>query len=130
MKTLQTIIIGGGLSGLTLAAVLRNRQPQHRLVVLEKSARTGGVITTRSGGGIIAEPGPHGFLDNCEETLQLLTMTGLDREVLRASSPLSTASRPSESGADVALAAPFCRGSMPPSPAPGPGISTVCGSTV
>ncbi len=84
MKTLQTIIIGGGLSGLTLAAVLRNRQPQHRLVVLEKSARTGGVITTRSGGGIIAEPGPHGFLDNCEETLQLLTMTGLDREVLRA----------------------------------------------
>lgn len=85
MNDLQTLIVGGGLSGLTLAHTLRTRQPQHRLLVLEKEAQTGGVIHSFTGDGVIAEPGPHGFLDNCAESRQLLKETGLEDECLRAS---------------------------------------------
>lgn len=80
----QTIIIGGGLSGLTVAHELRLRDPRHRLCVLERGSRTGGVIRTHREDGFISEIGPHGFLDNCSESKQILAETGLDRECLKA----------------------------------------------
>ncbi|OGR18915.1 MAG: protoporphyrinogen oxidase [Desulfobacterales bacterium GWB2_56_26] len=80
----QTIIIGGGLSGLTVAHKLRLQKPHHRFVVIEKSGRTGGVIATHRNQGYTAEIGPHGFLDNCPESRQILAETGLDRESLQA----------------------------------------------
>jgi oxygen-dependent protoporphyrinogen oxidase len=80
----QTLIIGGGLSGLTVAHRLRLAKPNHRFLVLETSGRTGGVIATNREQGYMAEIGPHGFLDNCPESRQLLAETGLDREWLRA----------------------------------------------
>jgi len=83
----QTVIIGGGLSGLTVAHTLRLRDPRHRLCILEKGSRTGGVIRTHHEEGFISEIGPHGFLDNCSESRQILMETGLDRECVKA--PLS-----------------------------------------
>jgi len=80
----QTIIIGGGLSGLTVAHKLRLQGPGHRFCVLEKSDRTGGVIQTHNDQGYITEIGPHGFLDNCSESKQILTETGLDGECVKA----------------------------------------------
>lgn len=80
----QTIIIGGGLSGLTVAHKLRLTKPHHRFLVVEKSGRTGGVIATHREHGYTAEIGPHGFLDNCPESRQILVETGLDRECLKA----------------------------------------------
>ncbi|HBG20396.1 MAG TPA: protoporphyrinogen oxidase, partial [Desulfobulbaceae bacterium] len=46
--------------------------------------RTGGVIATHRNQGYTAEIGPHGFLDNCPESRQILAETGLDRESLQA----------------------------------------------
>lgn len=83
----QTIIIGGGLSGLTVAHKLRLNSPQHRFLLLEKNESTGGVIRTHRESGYISEIGPHGFLDNCQESQELLRETGLDRECVKA--PLS-----------------------------------------
>ncbi len=80
----QTIIIGGGLSGLTVAHKLRLTKPNHRFLVIEKSGRTGGVIATHREEGYTAEIGPHGFLDNCRESREILTETGLDRECVKA----------------------------------------------
>jgi oxygen-dependent protoporphyrinogen oxidase len=80
----QTIILGGGLSGLTVAHKLRLKQPGHRFLLLEKSGHTGGVIKTWRDRGFISEAGPHGFLDNCPESQQLLAETGLDRECIKA----------------------------------------------
>ncbi len=80
----QTIIIGGGLSGLTVAHKLRLHSPQHRFLLFEKNKRTGGAIESHHDGGYITEIGPHGFLDNCPESRQLLTETGLDRECVKA----------------------------------------------
>jgi oxygen-dependent protoporphyrinogen oxidase len=76
----QTIIIGGGLSGLTVAHKLRGQD----CLILEKNGHSGGVIKTHSDRGFIAEIGPHGFLDNCKESRQILEETGLDKECLKA----------------------------------------------
>jgi protoporphyrinogen/coproporphyrinogen III oxidase len=80
----DTIIIGGGLSGLTAAHKLRTHCPGHRFLMLEKSASTGGAIRTHRENGYISEIGPHGFLDNCLESRQLLLETGLDKECVKA----------------------------------------------
>jgi oxygen-dependent protoporphyrinogen oxidase len=83
-KQYQTIILGGGLSGLTVAHKLRLNNPGHRFCILEKGCRTGGVIRTNHDQGYITEIGPHGFLDNCQESKELLAETGLDRECVKA----------------------------------------------
>lgn len=88
MKTVQkdTLIIGAGISGLTLAWKLK-QIPSHSFLLLEQSHRAGGAISSYAEQGYLAEAGPHGFLDNCLESQQLLSETGLDQECLKA--PLS-----------------------------------------
>lgn len=81
---IDTIIVGGGLSGLTIAHTLKTRAPGHRFLLMEKSERTGGAISTHRDQGYTAETGPHGFLDNCPESQQLLAETGLASETVRA----------------------------------------------
>ena len=80
----QTLILGGGLSGLTVAHKLKLHAPNHKFCILEKSNRTGGVIKTHRENGFITEIGPHGFLDNCEESKRILQETGLDQEAVKA----------------------------------------------
>lgn len=84
----DTIIIGGGLTGLVIAHKIKRHCPDHRLLLLEKNNSTGGVIKSFSDNGYLAEYGPHGFLDNCTESRELLAETGLERECVRA--PLKT----------------------------------------
>lgn len=83
-KQYQTIILGGGLSGLTVAHKLQLNNPGHRFCILESSGHTGGVIRTNHDQGYVTEVGPHGFLDNCQESKQILAETGLDRECVKA----------------------------------------------
>lgn len=83
-RKLDTVIIGGGLSGLTTANMLKQKNPRHRFVVLEKQARTGGAVRSFCRDGFIAEIGPHGFLDNCPESQKLLNETGLSSETVKA----------------------------------------------
>lgn len=80
----DTIIIGAGLSGLTVAWKLK-QIPDHSILVLEQSDRTGGAISSHTENGFLVEGGPHGFLDNCPESQSLLTDTGLDKECVKAS---------------------------------------------
>ncbi len=79
-------IIGAGISGLALATFLQREQPECRLLVLEKGERPGGAIRSCHMQGYLAEWGPHGFLDNCEESRELIALAGLERE--RVSAPL------------------------------------------
>lgn len=82
---MDTLIIGGGLSGLTVAHKLRRLCPGHQVLILEQSERTGGAIRSHAEDGFLAENGPHGFLDNCPESQLLLQETGLDQECVKAS---------------------------------------------
>ncbi len=79
----DTIIIGAGLSGLTVAWKLRQISG-HSFLLLERKKRTGGAISSHREDGYLAEGGPHGFLDNCVESQALLKETGLDSEALKA----------------------------------------------
>ena len=83
-NTYQTLILGGGLSGLTVAHKLKTHAPKHSFCILEKSGRAGGVIKTHREDGFITEIGPHGFLDNCAESRKILEETGLDQEAVKA----------------------------------------------
>ena len=83
-RKLDTVIIGGGLSGLTTANVLKQKKPHHRFLVLEKASRTGGAVRSFCRNGFIAEIGPHGFLDNCPESQKLLNETGLGAKTVKA----------------------------------------------
>jgi protoporphyrinogen/coproporphyrinogen III oxidase len=91
MTKIDTLIVGAGLSGLTVAHKLRIRYYGHNFLLLEKEGRTGGAIRTYREDGYIIEKGPHGFLDNCPDSKVLLTEIGLDSECIQA--PLSHFSR-------------------------------------
>ena len=81
----DTIIIGAGLSGLVIAHKINQQRPDRSVLVIEKDHHTGGVIKSFSENGFHAEYGPHGFLDNCEQSRTLLAETGLETECVRAS---------------------------------------------
>ena len=83
-KSVDVLIIGAGLSGLSVANFLKHDRPDLSLLVLEKSERPGGAILSRSEEGYLAECGAHGFLDNCEQSRALITLAGLEGEVEKA----------------------------------------------
>ena len=85
MNTIHDVlIIGAGLSGLSAAHFLQKLQPQTNVLILEKSDRPGGAIRSFLAEGFHAEWGPHGFLNNTEESLELLKDTGLINKVQKA----------------------------------------------
>ena len=81
---IDTLIIGGGLSGLTVAHFLQKYQPGIRISILEKSSSPGGAIKSFHQDGFLAEWGAHGFLDNVEASREILADTGLDKEAQKA----------------------------------------------
>ncbi len=83
----DTIIIGAGLSGLSVAAFLKKNNPSISLLVLEKNEQPGGAISSYAEEGYLAESGAHGFLDNCQESRELTRIAGLENEIIKA--PLS-----------------------------------------
>jgi len=82
--TYDTLIIGGGLSGLATAYFLRRLAPGHSLAILEATSRPGGAIKSHRREAYLSEQGPHGFLDNCPESQEMLQALGLDRECVTA----------------------------------------------
>jgi oxygen-dependent protoporphyrinogen oxidase len=81
---IDTLIIGAGLSGLTVAHFLQKYQPGAKIRILEKASSPGGAIRSFQQDGFLAEWGAHGFLDNAESSRELLVDTGLDKEAQKA----------------------------------------------
>lgn len=82
--TYDIIIVGAGLSGLSVAAFLKEKRPDISLLVLEKNDRPGGAISSYHEEGYLAEAGAHGFLDNCQESIELTRIAGLENEIIKA----------------------------------------------
>lgn len=80
----DVIIVGAGLSGLCAAFFLDKCRPELRVVMVDQASRPGGAIRTFRENGYQAEWGPHGFLNNVPESLQILESTGLVREMQTA----------------------------------------------
>ncbi|MCB5285371.1 MAG: protoporphyrinogen oxidase [Candidatus Cloacimonetes bacterium] len=78
-------IVGAGVSGLSAATFARALCPDLNVLVMEQADGPGGAIASYSDSGYLAEWGPHGFLDNCAESRELIRLAGLEKEVVTAS---------------------------------------------
>jgi oxygen-dependent protoporphyrinogen oxidase len=79
------VVVGSGISGLTLAFRLGRLRPDADVVVLEKESFVGGTIRTEAADGYRVEAGPNGFLDNKPAVLDLCRELGLQDRLLPAS---------------------------------------------
>ena len=79
MENKKAIVIGAGVSGLTAAWELKNRG--FDVVVLEKSDRCGGVISTFESGGFRAESGTNSVMVSSRKMLDFVERAGLSDSV-------------------------------------------------
>ena len=81
------VILGGGISGLSLLYFLKKKYAGRgdvRFILLEKNAHPGGNISTISEHGALFERGPNGFLNNQPAMLDLINELGLSSELISA----------------------------------------------
>ncbi len=83
--TVRTLVLGGGVTGLTLGFDLRaGAAPGDEVTVLEAAPRAGGHVETVCGDGFRVEAGPNGFLSREPATLELVRALGLDSRLVEA----------------------------------------------
>lgn len=84
----RIIIVGGGISGLATAWLLRDKAAKSGvdidLRVLEKEPQVGGKIRSIKAEGYTCEWGPNGFLDSKPQTLDLCRDIGVDAHLHRS----------------------------------------------
>lgn len=84
----QAVIVGGGISGLATAWILRENARKQGLelaiTLLEKESRLGGKIWSIKDDGYLCEWGPNGFLDSKPQTLELCCDLKADTQLLRS----------------------------------------------
>ncbi len=73
----HVIIVGGGMSGLSLAWYLKNMSNGWKITVLEAKDRVGGKAWTDKRDGFVIERGVNGILDNKPSTLALAADLGV-----------------------------------------------------
>src|SRR3990167_3922455 len=84
----QIIVIGGGISGLSLLHYLKQKyasSPDTKILLLEKNGCLGGTIRSLTKDGCLFETGPNGFLDSKPRTLDFIHEVGLENDLVRAS---------------------------------------------
>jgi len=84
----KAIVIGGGISGLATAWLLREKARQIgidlELTLLERDSRLGGKIWSIHEEGYTCEWGPNGFLDSKPQTLELCKSIGVSDHLHRS----------------------------------------------
>jgi oxygen-dependent protoporphyrinogen oxidase len=74
----RIVVVGGGISGLTVAYLLSRESKEVDVSVLESEERPGGKIWTDRVDGFLPERGANGFLDNKPRTLELCRSLGIE----------------------------------------------------
>ena len=74
---MRVAIIGGGISGLSLAYFLLEKNPSLDVTIFESEKEPGGKIWTDKVDGFLCEGGVNGFLDNRPRTLELVSKLAL-----------------------------------------------------
>ncbi len=84
----KTVIIGGGISGLATAWLLRAKAEaagkERHITLLEKEEQPGGKIRSIKVDGYTCEWGPNGFLDSKPQTLDLCRALGVESNLHRS----------------------------------------------
>ncbi len=73
----RIVVIGGGMSGLSLGYFLQKLRPDWEISVLEAEDRAGGKAWTVEQDGFVIERGVNGILDNKPSTLDLARSVGV-----------------------------------------------------
>jgi oxygen-dependent protoporphyrinogen oxidase len=81
----HVLILGAGISGLSVAYRLEQMLPQAKIIMLEPRSRPGGTMWTEHRDGFTVEIGPNGFLDTKPATTQLCRDLGLGDQLIAAS---------------------------------------------
>ncbi|MCS6866340.1 MAG: protoporphyrinogen oxidase [Gemmataceae bacterium] len=81
----QVVVVGGGLTGLTVAFRLKQWAAGISVVLLESGDRPGGNIGTEWHEGFRVERGPNGFLDRTPAVPDLVRDLGLSAQLIAAS---------------------------------------------
>lgn len=74
----RVVIVGAGISGLSLAYLLMRERPSLEIFIFESEERPGGKIWSDKKNGFLCESGVNGFLDNRPKTLELASLLLLD----------------------------------------------------
>lgn len=83
MKKKRVIILGGGVSGLSLAWYLTKYSEHLDIVLLEKSERLGGWVHSERVNGFLFERGPHTFRNVKSNALKELAIAiGLEKQLI------------------------------------------------
>jgi len=84
----KVIIVGGGISGLATAWLLRDKAQRAGveldITLLEKEQQAGGKIKSIKADGYTCEWGPNGFLDSKPQTLDLCRSIGVESRLHRS----------------------------------------------
>ena len=90
-KKKAAIILGGGISGLSLAFYLRKKGYTKEICILEKSTRVGGWLESQTEQGFFFEKGPRTFrVSRSESLLALIHDLHLEKELLFSSEGASS----------------------------------------
>lgn len=81
----HVVVVGGGLTGLTVAFRLKQFAPGASVTVLEPRARPGGNVATEEHRGFRVECWPNGFLDRTPAIPDLVRDLGLSDRLIAAS---------------------------------------------
>ncbi len=81
----HVVVVGGGLTGLSVAFRLKQLAPSVSVTVLEPRDRAGGNIRTEDHDGFRVESGPNGFLDRTPSVPNLVRDLGLSDRLVAAS---------------------------------------------
>jgi oxygen-dependent protoporphyrinogen oxidase len=81
----RVIVVGAGISGLSLAYRLHGLLPDGSVGVLDSADRVGGCVRTIRRDGFTVECGPNGFLDSKPTTVDLARAVGLAERLVPAS---------------------------------------------
>ncbi len=81
----SVLIIGAGISGLSMAYRLGQQAPDASITVLESAQRIGGKVWTERRDGFLVESGANGFLDLKPSSLELCNDLGIADQLISGS---------------------------------------------